>query len=432
MVETIAEEVPEPHSSLYFSGSSLSGIASTVPSAHFEFSQAHEPQVHIADWEEDAGGEVMHRYYALWKEALDIVQQSKQGWIPTSSFKPPQDPVAIQAFYDYSDLSPVPLWESDAKETHPNPVAPPFGDHGTSIRLSKATANPKTLTVHKQSAESQRQGFWFLLEFEQDGCIGFQNCLHSMYGILTFALGIYTLPYSPRSLRIYHEPRLICMGVPLMDSGFRPNHWINHKEKLFSKGISMSYTTLSFGFNSHSRKPIQLSALVLEVSVEHAKTLFIGVHPYSTILKGKPDIPIVVSECVPNSEKQLRLWGFECLKDNQIKRFLMMTRRGNSTKSLVAITRDPEDRECLHQDIVQLHSGVYQRPSPLASDPAAFSKWSLWMTGKEPPHVHPIEMSNSKQKAIKSAEGDSTVKHVQKEGESPATNVASRAESSSN
>ncbi|KAF9514712.1 hypothetical protein BS47DRAFT_1452168 [Hydnum rufescens UP504] len=119
MVETIAEEVPEPHSSLYFSGSSLSGIASTVPSAHFEFSQAHEPQVHIADWEEDAGGEVMHRYYALWKEALDIVQQSKQGWIPTSSFKPPQDPVAIQAFYDYSDLSPVPYGNRMPKKHTP-------------------------------------------------------------------------------------------------------------------------------------------------------------------------------------------------------------------------------------------------------------------------------------------------------------------------
>jgi hypothetical protein len=84
MVEMIAEEVPELYSSPYSSGSSLSGIMSTVPSAHFEFSQAHEPQVHITDWEEDTGREVMHRYYALWKEALDIVQQSKQGWIPTS------------------------------------------------------------------------------------------------------------------------------------------------------------------------------------------------------------------------------------------------------------------------------------------------------------------------------------------------------------
>ncbi|KAF9509117.1 hypothetical protein BS47DRAFT_1397236 [Hydnum rufescens UP504] len=78
MVEMIAKEVPELYSSLYFLGSSLSGIASTVPSTHFEFSQAHEPQVHIADWEEDAGGEVM------------------------PAFKPPQDPVAIQAFYNYS------------------------------------------------------------------------------------------------------------------------------------------------------------------------------------------------------------------------------------------------------------------------------------------------------------------------------------------
>ncbi|KAF9509820.1 hypothetical protein BS47DRAFT_1396558 [Hydnum rufescens UP504] len=102
MVETIAEEVPGLYSSPYSLGSSLSGIVSTVPSTHFEFSQAHEPQVYITDWEEDAGGEVMRRYYALWKEALDIIQQSKQGWIPTSSFKPPQDPVAIQAFYDYS------------------------------------------------------------------------------------------------------------------------------------------------------------------------------------------------------------------------------------------------------------------------------------------------------------------------------------------
>ncbi|KAF9503850.1 hypothetical protein BS47DRAFT_1401996 [Hydnum rufescens UP504] len=124
MVEMIAEEVPGLYSSPYSSGSSLSGIMSTVPSTHFKFSQAHEPQVYIADWEEDAGGEVMRRYYALWKEALDIVQQSKQGWIPTSSFKPPQDPVAIQAFYDYSDdLSPIPLWESDAKET-PQPRCP--------------------------------------------------------------------------------------------------------------------------------------------------------------------------------------------------------------------------------------------------------------------------------------------------------------------
>ncbi|KAF9510577.1 hypothetical protein BS47DRAFT_1395889 [Hydnum rufescens UP504] len=109
-----------------------------------------------------------------------------------------------------------------------------------------------------------------------------------------------------------------------MDSGFRPNHWIDHKEKLFSKGISTFCTALSFGFNSHSRKHIQLSALVLEVSsdsVEHVKTSFVGVHPYSTVLKGKPDIPIVVSECMPNSEKQLQLWGFERLKDNQIKRF---------------------------------------------------------------------------------------------------------------
>ncbi|KAF9510270.1 hypothetical protein BS47DRAFT_1396115 [Hydnum rufescens UP504] len=124
---TIAEEVPEPHSSLYFLGSSLSGITSTVPSAHFEFSQAHKPQVHIADWEEDAGGEVMRRYYALWKEALDIVQQSKQGWIPTSSFKPPQDPVAIQAFYDYSvqTYTQLPL---ELFIRHPGPLThPPMG-----------------------------------------------------------------------------------------------------------------------------------------------------------------------------------------------------------------------------------------------------------------------------------------------------------------
>ncbi|KAF9506001.1 hypothetical protein BS47DRAFT_1367680 [Hydnum rufescens UP504] len=140
----------------------------------------------------------------------------------------------------------------------------------------------------------------------------------------------------------------VCMGVPLMDSGFRPNHWIDHKEKLFSKGLGMlvgwciiAEVQLVSVWGQYS-----LSALVLEVSsdsIEHVKTSFVGVHPYSTVLKGKPNIPIVVSECMPNSEKQLRLWGFERLKDNQIKRFLTMTRRGNSTKSLVAITRDPED-----------------------------------------------------------------------------------------
>ncbi|KAF9504049.1 hypothetical protein BS47DRAFT_1369070 [Hydnum rufescens UP504] len=196
----------------------------------------------------------------------------------------------------------------------------------------------------------------------------------------------------------------------------------------------MFCTALSFGFNSHSRKHVQLSALVLEVSsnsVEHAKMLFVGVHLYSTILKGKPNIPIVVSECMPNSEKQLRLWGFECVKDNQIKWFLMMTRRGNSTKSLVAIARDPEDRECLCQDIGWLHSGVYQRPSSLASNLVAFPRWSLWTTGKEPPCVRPIETSNSKWKATESMEKDSTAKHVQSEGKSPATNVASSAESNS-
>jgi hypothetical protein len=147
----------------------------------------------------------------------------------------------------------------------------------------------------------------------------------------------------------------------------------------------MSYTVLSFGFNSHSQKHIQLSALVLEVSpnsVEHVKTSFIGVHPYSTVLQGKPDIPIVVLECMPNSEQQLLLWGFEHLKDKQIKQFLMMMKRGNSTKSFAVITRDHEDCECLCEDIQQLHSRVYQRPSPLASDPVEFPKWSLWRTGK--------------------------------------------------
>ncbi|KAF9520671.1 hypothetical protein BS47DRAFT_1357465 [Hydnum rufescens UP504] len=139
---------------------------------------------------------------------------------------------------------------------------------------------------------------------------------------------------------------------------------------------------------------------------------------------------MMVSECMPNSEKQLQLWGFECLKDNQIKWFLTMMRRGNSTKSMAAIARDPEDQECLCQDIGWLHSRVYQRPSSLASNPVAFPKWSLWMTGKELPHVCPIEMLNSKWKAIESVEKDSTAKHVWSEGELPATNVAS-AESSS-
>ncbi|KAF9504728.1 hypothetical protein BS47DRAFT_1368593 [Hydnum rufescens UP504] len=139
----------------------------------------------------------------------------------------------------------------------------------------------------------------------------------------------------------------------------------------------------------------------------------------------------MVSKCMPNSEKQLRLWGFERLKDNQIKQFLTMMRRGNSTKSLAAIARDSEDRECLRQDMGWLHSRVYQRPSSLASNPVAFPKWSLWTTGKEPPCVHPIETLNLKWKATESVEKDSTAKRVQSEGKSPATNVASSAESSS-
>lgn len=58
-------------------------MVSTVPSTHFEFIHPHTPQVDIIDWEEDAGGEVLRRYYALWDEAMNIVQQSKQEWADT-------------------------------------------------------------------------------------------------------------------------------------------------------------------------------------------------------------------------------------------------------------------------------------------------------------------------------------------------------------
>jgi hypothetical protein len=104
---------------------------------------------------------------------------------------------------------------------------------------------------------------------------------------------------------------------------------------------------------------------------------------------------------------------------------------GQLSKSFAVIARDHEDCECLCEDIQWLHSGVYQRPSPLACDLAEFPKWSLWMTGKELPCVHPIKTSNLKWKVIESVEKDSTAKHVWREGESPATNVASSGESSS-
>jgi len=139
----------------------MSSMVSTVPSAHFDFVHPHEPQVGIVDWEEDAGGEVMRRYYALRKEVLNIVQQSKQEWADTdfsrfavSSFKPPQDPVAIQAFYDYSvrTYTPLPL-ELCIRRPRTSSRPSPYGN-----RTPKKHAPPRMPRPHTRT-ESMEQAF---------------------------------------------------------------------------------------------------------------------------------------------------------------------------------------------------------------------------------------------------------------------------------
>ena len=85
-VETIMEEVPGL-ASPYSSGSSVSSLVSAVPSMQFEIvnSKSAEHDVDIVQpWDEDeANTEIMHRYHTLRREAMVIVQQSKQDWADT-------------------------------------------------------------------------------------------------------------------------------------------------------------------------------------------------------------------------------------------------------------------------------------------------------------------------------------------------------------
>jgi len=161
MVETIDEEVPELGGSVYSAGSSVSSMVSSVPSSAFDFAQAHEPQVDIVDWEEDAGNEVMRRYHALRKDAINIVQQSKQEWADTdfsrfavASFKPPQDPTSIQAFYDHSvrTYTPLPL-ELVFRRQRTNSRTSPYGQ-----RFVKRSQAPPMPRGHSRT-ESMEQAF---------------------------------------------------------------------------------------------------------------------------------------------------------------------------------------------------------------------------------------------------------------------------------
>lgn len=83
-VSTILEEVPGlVRHSFSSSGSSVSSVASTVPSTRFDLLNGMETHVDIVEVEDDTHDEMMQRYLTLRKQALDVIQQSKTDWQDT-------------------------------------------------------------------------------------------------------------------------------------------------------------------------------------------------------------------------------------------------------------------------------------------------------------------------------------------------------------
>jgi hypothetical protein len=74
----------------------------------------------------------------------------------------------------------------------------------------------------------------------------------------------------------------------------------------------------------------------------------------------------------------LGIWGFEWLKDIKIKWFLTMTRRGNSTRHLTSVARDPIDQSVLC-DALTLLGISYKVPQPVTHGPDSFPAWRTWM-----------------------------------------------------
>jgi hypothetical protein len=73
----------------------------------------------------------------------------------------------------------------------------------------------------------------------------------------------------------------------------------------------------------------------------------------------------------------LGIWGFEWLKDIKIKQFLTMTRRGNSTRHLTSVVRDPINQSVLCNALTLL--GIsYKVPQPVTHDPDSFLAWRTW------------------------------------------------------
>ncbi|KAF8326870.1 uncharacterized protein EI90DRAFT_3069364 [Cantharellus anzutake] len=163
-VETIMEEVPGL-ASPYSSGSSVSSLVSTVPSMRFEIVNAKtgEPEVDVVEWDnDDSSTEIMRRYHALRKEAFDIVQQSKHDWADTdfsrfalASFKPPQEPAALRAFYDYSVRTYTHLpSELCHRRQRRNSRPSPYGS-----RTPKKGFAPRLPRQHHSRTESMEQAF---------------------------------------------------------------------------------------------------------------------------------------------------------------------------------------------------------------------------------------------------------------------------------
>ncbi|KAF9510126.1 hypothetical protein BS47DRAFT_1364751 [Hydnum rufescens UP504] len=216
-------------------------------------------------------------------------------------------------------------------------------------------------------------------------------------------------------------PDLTCLfvstGIPYASSHCRLHNWIDRQEGLFANGLSMLVIWCILA-------DIQLtsiwthggsSAIVLEVTKDSQKqaiSSFVGIHPYWTQLHKGNDIPIHVSQVSLESEQMLRTWGFERLKDIKIKRFLTMTRRGNSAKNLTSVARDPAD-QCALCDTLTLLGISYKVPQPATRDPDCFLAWRTWMSCTPATVGMSVNVTTEKCKAVDpSTLEESASKHI--------------------
>ncbi|KAF9502683.1 hypothetical protein BS47DRAFT_1370094 [Hydnum rufescens UP504] len=174
-------------------------------------------------------------------------------------------------------------------------------------------------------------------------------------------------------------PDLTCLfvstGIPYASSHCRLHNWIDHQEGLFANGLSMLVIWCILAdiqltsIWTHGGPLFLRSPKTLKNKRSHHSSAFIHIGPNSTRAM---IFQYTYPKFLQNQNGCSELWGFECLKDIKIKRFLTMTCRGNSAKNLTSVARDPARFDVLFATALTLLGISYKVPQPATRDPDCF------------------------------------------------------------